>query len=380
MTSHTAASLQKPSLTDDGFTLRTVAHPEWTEYFLTASADKLSPEKWLSRLAQFLQKTGAALVAVDAFGSADLLMELKKMVPVAAGFDCPWNYLCGQMSAGGGYQAHAITEKKLDPVLLRGRLLGFRFEDSAAAYCFLSDLRPRQIRANPAHQTEEVFELAESALIASGMDFHDVVRTWFYLDRILNWYPEFNRVRTAYFQSRDIFGGIMPASTGVGAANLNGAALLTKVYAMRPKVQGQSLAASPSNTAVLRRVDSPLQCEAYQYGSAFSRAVEVEDAASHSLFISGTASIEPGGNTAHISDVHKQINLTLNVVEAILKSRGMSWADTVRAIGYFRNENVLRETGGNHPLLSTLPVVLTQCDVCRDDLLFEIELQASALR
>ena len=68
----------------------------------------------------------------------------------------------------------------------------------------------------------------------------------------------------------------------------------------------------------------------------------------------------------------------MDVVEAMLRSRGFAFADLARATAYFRHaadasvfaawlaENNLPE----------LPVVSAQCDVCRDDLLFELEAEA----
>jgi hypothetical protein len=76
--------------------------------------------------------------------------------------------------------------------------------------------------------------------------------------------------------------------------------------------------------------------------------------------------------------VRKQIELTLRVLQALLESRGMGWGDAVRGIAYFKSllnvpvyEEVCREMG-----IGRLPMALAHADVCRDDLLFEIELDA----
>jgi hypothetical protein len=68
----------------------------------------------------------------------------------------------------------------------------------------------------------------------------------------------------------------------------------------------------------------------------------------------------------------------MEVVGAILQSRGMNFSDIKRAIAYFQ-----------HPLfkpyfdswcasrdLRRLPFIAVNCDICRDDLLFEIEVDA----
>ena len=77
-------------------------------------------------------------------------------------------------------------------------------------------------------------------------------------------------------------------------------------------------------------------------------------------------------------DIEKQVDLTMCVIEGILKSRGMDFSDTIRAIAYcqrpefyaaFKNWCCKRNLGLPHcPSYST---------VCRDDLLFEVELDAA---
>jgi len=132
------------------------------------------------------------------------------------------------------------------------------------------------------------------------------------------------------------------------------------------------------NRERLARVASPLQCAATRYRSSFSRAVEVDFPEHRYLTVSGTASIAPSGASLYEGDVVKQIHLTLDVVEAILKSRGYEWADTVRAIGYFRDihdlpvfDAICKGRG-----IAPLPLAPAHAIVCRDDLLFEIELDA----
>ncbi len=94
--------------------------------------------------------------------------------------------------------------------------------------------------------------------------------------------------------------------------------------------------------------------------------------------ISGTASIAAEGKSMFTNDVEGQIRLTFDVVEAILQARGMGWKNTVRAVGYFRDmrdlpvfEKCCRDRG-----IAPLPLVAAHTTVCRDDLLFEIELDA----
>jgi enamine deaminase RidA (YjgF/YER057c/UK114 family) len=236
----------------------------------------------------------------------------------------------------------------------------------------LSGIRPRDTRRSRSEQAREVFERMEVALQDEGMTFAHVVRTWFHLDDILAWYGEFNAVRNAFFEERNIFRGVVPASTGVGMPNEHGAALVGGVLAVKPRA---------ADVKVLP-VPSPLQCPALDYRSAFSRAVEVQIAGQRHLYISGTASIAPSGASAHRNDIDSQIRLTMDVVETLLESRNMTWADASRAIAYFKDLKDAPRFAAHcrQCHLLDLPATFAQADICRGELLFEIELDAVTAR
>jgi enamine deaminase RidA (YjgF/YER057c/UK114 family) len=108
--------------------------------------------------------------------------------------------------------------------------------------------------------------------------------------------------------------------------------------------------------------------------------VEVACSDHRLLTISGTASISPDGKSMFAGDVVRQIHRTLDVVEAILDSRGMTWQNTTRAVGYFHDIQALplfdaccRERG-----IAPLPLTPAHARICRADLLFEMELDAIA--
>ena len=253
------------------------------------------------------------------------------------------------------------------PVYDGARHIGTLHESAGATVCFFEELVPADPGASREAQTLSIFETIARVLQAEGMEFGHLTRTWFYLDKILDWYDLFNQTRTPFLKARGAFEGLMPASTGIGIANRFGAAVVAGALAIKPK-----------GAAVVREVASPMQCPALNYQSSFSRAVEVERAGSRALYISGTASIGPGGATAHVGDPQAQIALTMEVVAAILRSRQMVWSDCTRAIAYLKEvrdarlfADYLRANG-----LETLPLTWVHSDVCRDDLLFEIELDA----
>lgn len=269
-----------------------------------------------------------------------------------------------------GFQAWAVAGCHPTPVRLGNRVAGTRFEDDEAVYLALGDLRPGDPGQPRPDQARQVLDAMLELLDQAGLAFRDVVRTWFYLDHILEWYDAFNVVRNAFFEQHGVFDHLVPASTGIGCANHAGAAVAAKLLAIRPK-HGRVFA-----------VESPLQCPATNYRSAFSRAVEVELPSHRQLYVSGTASIAHGGQSAHIADSPAQIDLTMQVVHAILTSRGMDWHHAARAVAYLRrphDRELLDRWLADHRLTG-LPLVAVQSDICRDDLLFELELDALAAR
>jgi len=277
---------------------------------------------------------------------------------------CPGTHLSGM-------QAFVLDNCLVHRVTLANQVVGSYWADEDADYCLLAGVLPADVRDTRDSQTVSCMEQIEIALHKAGMDFSHLVRTWFYLDDLLGWYDEFNAVRTKFFEARGVFGRLIPASTGIGARNPAGASLAAGALAIRPR----------HGRVHVKEVSSPLQCPATDYRSSFSRAVEVAFPDRRMLIVSGTASIAADGKSMFPGDVAKQIHLTLDVVEAILKSREMDWSNTVRAVGYFRDIEALpifdaccRDRG-----MAPLPMAPAHAIVCRDDLLFEIELDAVSM-
>lgn len=273
-------------------------------------------------------------------------------------------------SDGDMYSMQAVAVSGLcpQPVRLNNRDAGFVYETDCARICRLSGILPADTRAPRADQAASVFRIVKEALATAGFRFTDIIRTWIYLDRLLDWYGEFNAVRTAVFHDEGIFDHLLPASTGIGAGNPFGAAIVIDVFAVQPK---------PGRLSV-REVLSPLQNPAPDYKSSFSRAVELEYPTHRSLLISGTASIAPDGKTVHQGNTEQQIRLTMDVVKAILESRGMGWGDLFRGIAYFKDMNDLplyRRIAAELDI-PPFPLAVSHADVCRSDLLFEIEADA----
>ncbi len=353
--------------------ISTLRHGDYTETFLTIHGEGCEdPLCMFDRMRERLQKLNSGIVRMEGVGlintSGKAVSELRYCEDCR---DCSLrepNHDGTRNCPVSGLYAHTISNAKLQPVWLGGQIVGTIYEDDFAHYCFLNNILP-ELNVLTEKQTEQVFNRFEAALKTVGMEFRDVIRTWFHLDNIFDWYDQFNDVRHRFFKERGIYDALVPASTGIGGANPAGVSIVGNLYAIKPKTDEMRI----------RAVPSPLQCPALEYGSSFSRAVEVDAPTYRKLFISGTASIAPEGHTIHLDDIDRQIELTLDVVLAIMESCGMEWNDVTDAIAYVRDKEDLPafDRYCERTYLSAEPVVVIQNDVCREDLLFELELAAA---
>ena len=102
--------------------------------------------------------------------------------------------------------------------------------------------RPLQVRL--------MLDRAERILRENGASYGDVVRTWFYLSDILDWYAAFNKVRNEKYGEFGIMPGpgdknlLLPASTGIRGNTPLGAAAMDLIA-----IIGEQGARSKNKTA-----------------------------------------------------------------------------------------------------------------------------------
>ncbi|MBN1510293.1 MAG: hypothetical protein JW955_25825 [Sedimentisphaerales bacterium] len=341
------------------------------EHFITLTPDgEESPESLFSRAGKVVHEIGGQVVSAEVLGiSASDRTHLQDFARAVDGVGLPIGWVENAQAHNLlGVHIWLIAGVPVVRVESDGKVLGSIFEDECARYCRLVGLLPATISQTRTEQAQAVFRQMDDALQANDFGFSDVFRTWFYNDHILDWYGEFNGVRNRFFYEKGVFDSLLPASTGVGGGNAASAALIAGLLALRSK-----------NAAVeLSEVPSPFQSPAPSYGSSFSRAVEVTFPDHRRIYVSGTASIDETGETVFVGDCKAQVKQTMEVVQAILQSKGMGWADVTRALAYFKRAedapslSRYREDHG----LAPFPVIVAENDVCRDELLFEIEVDA----
>lgn len=275
----------------------------------------------------------------------------------------------GPRGALAGVQIHAVRAAQPPKVLRCGKnACGRTVRAGGYNYVALSGITAPDAGAAPA-QARAMFEKAEAALHRVGGDMFSVARTWLWLGDILSWYGEFNRVRSGFFTEKGLLDGDpghsrLPASTGIGVRPAGAARCALDVIAV----------IGVEASIEYFRAAGKQQC-AYNYGSAFSRAARASTPAGKTVYVSGTAAIDEAGKTQHTDDAHGQIKMTVDNVRAAFQSLGCTDADVVHALAYSKTpevEKVFLEgwAGLGWPCISLIS------DVCRDDLLFEVEATA----
>ena len=328
----------------------------------------------IQRLADVLNEHQASVVRHEVFGrwaaQAEAMAWMRRLLGTV---DWPLTWIEGAACGPGplaGMHALAVAGCPVETVSLGDSVVGRSFSDRWAKHLLLGGLRPLNPDQPRWIQARQSFETLESALAAGGMNFAHLARTWFFLDDILSWYGPFNDVRTGFFRERGVFQRLVPASTGVSGRNASGAAVMAGAWAAQP-IDGAFR---------MSEVKSPRQCPAPDYGSSFSRAVELVSPDLRRLLVSGTASIAPDGQSVCPGDIEAQIDLTMDVIRAILVSRRMDFPDASRVTAYFKRPEhaAVFDQWRARLGLAEWPVIYTQADICRDELLFELEMDALA--
>jgi enamine deaminase RidA (YjgF/YER057c/UK114 family) len=165
---------------------------------------------------------------------------------------------------------------------------------------------------------------------------------------------------------------VHPASTGIaGAPCPAGRNFSLSLYAIKS-----------SEPLDVGRMQTPTLNEAWMYGADFSRGLRVVEANKVALYLSGTASVDEQGRTAHVGDFTGQVERMLINISTLLSAQNASFSDVVTAITYLKSpedaprlHEIFRARG-----LDSLPNVLVKAAVCRSDLLCEMEAIAALPR
>jgi len=366
-------------------TVRTIQDGQWAEFYITATPPEgFEPESQAGELfagiAGTLRDADARIFQERIFSRADLMPRLMDARAHAYGDladSVPPTRLAvpaGQAGPVAGVQVHAVRgPQRPEPMCDQDACCARTIRKGDLAFVAVSGLAASHHDSPPADQAWAMLGKALCPLHMVGGDVSDVVRTWMWLGGILDWYGDFNATRNRFFkQHRLINEGPnnvrLPASTGIGIGPVGGAQCAMDVYAVvGARARSEFLLAGGS------------QHPAFNYGSAFSRASRSVTPAGEAVFVSGTAAIDSAGHSEHPGDPARQIDATFEYVRAVLRQTHCRDEDVVQSIVYCKTpevERVFRSRCGD----LAWPHITAIADVCRPELLFEVEATAVPLR
>ena len=135
----------------------------------------------------------------------------------------------------------------------------------------------------------------------------------------------------------------------------------------------------PESRPLVKQLSSPAQPEALTYGSAFSRGALIHRTDVSLIQVSGTAAIDEQGQSLYPGDVRAQIDCTFDKIAALIGQEGAALADIAAACVFVKRPEdalVYQERVAARGL-EALPAVIMVADICREELLFEMDAEVA---
>ncbi len=329
-------------------------------------------------LGSWLREQGASGVQERIFGNSDFREAIlaQRQALLATEADCrlwPATFVegapCDHEGLAGTY-LYAVAGPECSPIYDDNQLSGVAFEHRDTQHVYLSGVSGRGTAESRQQEACDMFARADAILCATGCSYADVVRTWIYLADILEWYDEFNPIRSDFYsQLRSIAqtsSSWPPASTGIGARLPGPAHCLLDLFAL----------AGPGRRYVsVQPLHNPRQKEAYSYGSAFSRGMAITFGGIETVYVSGTAAVGEEGQSLCVGDLEGQVIRTLDNIASLLGTRRMTLADFVSSTVFIKQGHdvkLVRELIGDRGELLANSIYVA-ADICRPELLLEID-------
>ena len=258
-------------------------------------------------------------------------------------------------------------------------------EDHDEKMLFIEGIPASDFSAKVSQQSQEVFGKLDALLSAFGFVVSDIVRQWNYIGNIVSYkdgkqnYQEFNDARSAYYAKGEWNNGY-PAATGIGSTD---------------GIIVGGIAFKKANGKGIYPIDNPLQVAAHGYSKKvlidsdknavkstpkFERAKLIETAGGVCCFVSGTAAIR-GEKSVDPNSAEQQTVKTIENIEYLVSKENLvrfgckpyelKYAFLHIFIKHAEDYEAVRAVvEGACP---RVPAIYSVADVCRSELLVEIE-------
>lgn len=239
-------------------------------------------------------------------------------------------------------------------------------------------------------QSTQIFETIKKILVKEEMPISSIVRQWNYIAQITcvqkekQHYQEFNDARSHFYNQIEWPTGY-PAATGIGTES---GGVVVDLFAVKSK--GEKVKLYP--------LDNKLQVAAHAYSQnvlvgqedkafktrttpKFERGKVVNSQNQALVYISGTAAIRGEGSLAE-TDIKKQTIITLENIEELISATNLMEAGVKSGeASKIKSLRIYLKTASYYELAKTvvdemlpnIPAIYLLGDICRDNLLIEIE-------
>jgi enamine deaminase RidA (YjgF/YER057c/UK114 family) len=302
------------------------------------------------------------------------------------------NYVFQPLCCGAALalEVWAIGGKSVQVERFGPHALAVSYDSVRWVYC--AGVKPDDSLPGVYAQTQDALGRLRTVLAQAGSSFPSVVRTWFYLGGITEpgiegqRYQELNRARSDFYNGirfhsssplPDAACGLYPASTGIGMA---GRGLVASCMALETR----------RDDVLLLPLENPRQIPAYAYDAKhsaqspkFSRAVALALGDYVTTWVSGTASIVDS-ESCYPGDPERQTEQTIDNIERLiasdnftahgLKGAGAHLHDLAKIRVYLkRPEDLAKCQAVCQRRFGAVPAIYAVADICRPELLVEIE-------
>lgn len=259
-----------------------------------------------------------------------------------------------------------------------------------------ADIRPSQRPVGAYRRSLDAFHALERELKSFGFSAEDLFRTWLYQGHLVlpegdsQRYKELNRARTDFFEDREFLSALLPgnfkgpkvpkvypASTGIGTEDGD-----LVIGALSLSTERKDVIAVP--------LENPHQVSAFDYAEVYSpqspkfaRAMGLKIGRSTKIFVSGTAGITDSESRFE-NDPVAQSELTLENIAALISGENLRKHGIENANANLDDllaARVYVKRSADYESIRSLcekrcpktPILYTIADVCRPELLVEIE-------
>ena len=257
-------------------------------------------------------------------------------------------------------------------------------QNEESSLIFIEGIASSDFKDSVFKQSTEIFKNLDSILSRHGFSPDDIVRQWNYVGNITHHrdgrqnYQEFNDARTAYYKKGSWTNGY-PAATGIGAS-FEGIVVGCIAY---------------KSSGSIHPINNPLQIAAHEYSKKvlvdnntnaikstpkFERAKLIEIGEKACCFVSGTAAIR-GEQSMDANSASSQTIQTIQNIEYLVSKENLQKYRCKSYDLHYVNLRVYIKNDKDYDEIRQIvekrypgiPTVYTIADICRPELLVEIE-------